>query len=102
MVQRTWLITGVSSGFGREMAQQLLERGERVVGTVRDRAKVSDLLSRWPVTFDAPQVDVTDSAALRHTVDSAGQRRPCSCAIAYGSGFAGAAKYALGAASTYC
>lgn len=71
MVPRTWLITGVSSGFGREMAQQLLERGERVVGTVRDRAKVSDLLSRWPVTFDAPQVDVTDSAALRHTVDSA-------------------------------
>ncbi|MDW2644518.1 SDR family oxidoreductase [Citrobacter sp. HN-141] len=74
MVPRTWLITGVSSGFGREMAQQLLERGERVVGTVRDRAKVSDLLSRWPVTFDAPQVDVTDSAALRHTVDSAWQR----------------------------
>ena len=36
MTPRTWIITGVSSGFGRELTEQLLERGERVVGTVRD------------------------------------------------------------------
>ena len=35
MSPRTWLITGVSSGFGRELTTQLLERGDRVVGTVR-------------------------------------------------------------------
>jgi len=35
MTERTWLITGVSSGFGRELATQLLDRGEVVVGTVR-------------------------------------------------------------------
>lgn len=34
MAQRTWLITGVSSGFGRHLAGQLLARGDRVVGTV--------------------------------------------------------------------
>ena len=28
MPQRTWLITGVSSGFGRELTTQLLEDGE--------------------------------------------------------------------------
>jgi NADP-dependent 3-hydroxy acid dehydrogenase YdfG len=27
MAQRTWFITGVSSGFGRELTKQLLERG---------------------------------------------------------------------------
>ena len=27
MAQRTWFITGVSSGFGRELTDQLLERG---------------------------------------------------------------------------
>ena len=32
MAERTWFITGVSSGLGREMASQLLERGERVAG----------------------------------------------------------------------
>ena len=28
MTARTWLITGVSSGFGRELTSQLLNRGE--------------------------------------------------------------------------
>lgn len=35
MTQRTWLITGINSGFGREMAAQLLERRDKVAGTVR-------------------------------------------------------------------
>lgn len=35
MPQLTWLITGVSSGFGRELTTQLLGSGDRVVGTVR-------------------------------------------------------------------
>ena len=36
---KTWLITGVSSGFGKAMTKQLLKRGNRVVGTVRNRKK---------------------------------------------------------------
>ncbi|WP_333011697.1 SDR family oxidoreductase [Kluyvera sichuanensis] len=74
MVQRTWLITGVSSGFGREMAQQLLARGERVIGTVRSTAKVEDLLAAWPETFSAPLLDVTDGAAVRQVVDESWAR----------------------------
>lgn len=74
MDQRTWLITGVSSGFGREMAQQLLARGERVIGTVRSTAKVEDLLAAWPETFSAPLLDVTDGAAVRQVVDEAWAR----------------------------
>jgi NADP-dependent 3-hydroxy acid dehydrogenase YdfG len=35
MTQRTWFITGVNSGFGRLMTEQLLARGDRVAGTVR-------------------------------------------------------------------
>jgi NAD(P)-dependent dehydrogenase (short-subunit alcohol dehydrogenase family) len=46
MAQRTWLITGVSSGFGRQLSEQLLERGDRVVGTVRDTSKIADLTER--------------------------------------------------------
>ena len=34
MTARTWLITGVGSGFGGELATQLLDRGDRVIGTV--------------------------------------------------------------------
>ena len=34
-----WLITGVSSGFGLELARAALARGDTVVGTVRQRAQ---------------------------------------------------------------
>ena len=69
MAQRTWFITGVSSGFGRELTRQLLERGDCVVGTVRDSAKVADLGQQYPETFRAAKLDVTDTAALRTIVD---------------------------------
>jgi short-subunit dehydrogenase len=35
MTSRSWLITGVSSGFGHELTTQLLGRGDIVVGTAR-------------------------------------------------------------------
>lgn len=39
MTTRTWLITGVSSGFGRALTTQLLERGDHVItlGVLRKR-----------------------------------------------------------------
>jgi NAD(P)-dependent dehydrogenase (short-subunit alcohol dehydrogenase family) len=66
---KTWLITGVSSGFGRALTEQLLDRGARVVGTVRDTAKVADLLDKHPDTFTAELLDVTDTAAVKNVVD---------------------------------
>jgi NAD(P)-dependent dehydrogenase (short-subunit alcohol dehydrogenase family) len=38
-----WFITGCSTGFGRELAKQLLELGYRVVVTARRPAEVKDL-----------------------------------------------------------
>jgi NAD(P)-dependent dehydrogenase (short-subunit alcohol dehydrogenase family) len=69
MAQRTWFITGVSSGFGRQLTVQLLERGDRVVGTVRDTSKVADLVERYPKAFHAELLDVTDTAAIREVVE---------------------------------
>lgn len=59
-MSRTWLITGVSSGFGYEMTKQLLEKGDTVVGTVRSTEKVKELMDQYPVTFDCRILDVTD------------------------------------------
>ena len=39
----TYFITGCNRGLGLEMAQQLLQRGERVIATCRDIATASDL-----------------------------------------------------------
>ena len=69
MTSRNWLITGVSSGFGRELATQLLDRGDTVVGTVRRPDSVADLLQKYPDTFHRELLDVTDADAVRVVVD---------------------------------
>ncbi|KAL4966384.1 putative short-chain oxidoreductase [Aspergillus stella-maris] len=38
-----WLITGTTSGFGREFVSQLLARGEKVIATARTISKIADL-----------------------------------------------------------
>lgn len=70
-MQKTWLITGVSSGFGYEMTKLLLERGDTVVGTVRNTAKTEELVKKYPDTFDCEILDVTDVPAVHKTVDDA-------------------------------
>ena len=70
-MSRTWLITGVSSGFGFEMTKQLLESGNTVIGTVRNTKKVEELIKKYPETFDCQILDVTDVPAVHATVDAA-------------------------------
>jgi NAD(P)-dependent dehydrogenase (short-subunit alcohol dehydrogenase family) len=52
MTQRTWLITGVNSGFGRHMTGQLLARGDRVAGTVRKMDDMDDLKAKYGDVLD--------------------------------------------------
>ena len=70
-MSKTWLITGVSSGFGYEMTKQLLESGNTVIGTVRNKTKVEELIAKYPETFDCRILDVTDVPAVHATVDAA-------------------------------
>jgi NAD(P)-dependent dehydrogenase (short-subunit alcohol dehydrogenase family) len=71
MTQRTWLITGVSSGFGRHLTEQLLDRGDRVIGTVRRLESVADFTEKYPERFRVEVVDVRDIEAVRAVVDRA-------------------------------
>ena len=34
----TWFVTGASRGFGRELTEQVLARGDRVAATLRRRS----------------------------------------------------------------
>lgn len=72
---KTWLITGVSSGFGHELTAQLLAKGERVVGTVRNTKKIRDFMAQYPTTFSYQLLDVTDTAAIRQTVETVFQEQ---------------------------
>ena len=68
MTQRTWLITGVNSGFGRLMTEALLERGDRVAGTVRKLDAMNELKSKYG---DRLWLAVA-SAAAANSVDQPG------------------------------
>ena len=71
MAQQTWFITGISSGFGRSLSELLLERGDRVAGTVRKHDAVTDLQERYPELLWLGVLDVTDVAAVHEVVDRA-------------------------------
>ena len=71
MTSSTWFITGVNSGFGRHLTEQLLDRGDRVAGTVRRAGSVDDLKDKYGNRFWTTHLDVTDTAGIRRVVDAA-------------------------------
>lgn len=70
-MSRTWLITGTSSGFGRELAKAVLAHGDNVVATARRPETLDDLLRTYGDTVRAVALDVTDADAARAAVDTA-------------------------------
>jgi NAD(P)-dependent dehydrogenase (short-subunit alcohol dehydrogenase family) len=72
--KKVWLITGCSTGFGRELAKQLLEKGERVVVTARDASKVRDLVEINEKNALAVALDVTDVLQVKAAVEKAEAR----------------------------
>lgn len=73
MTNNNWIITGVNSGFGRELTTRLLSRGDRVVGTVRRPESVADLSEAFPDSFHIETLDLTDTARIRPIVDAAAE-----------------------------
>jgi NAD(P)-dependent dehydrogenase (short-subunit alcohol dehydrogenase family) len=71
MTTQTWFITGISSGFGRLMTEQLLDRGDRVAGTVRTENVVDDLKEKYGDRLWTAHLDVIDTAGIRRVVDAA-------------------------------
>ncbi|GAA3532765.1 SDR family oxidoreductase [Amycolatopsis ultiminotia] len=71
MAPQTWFITGVNSGFGRELSEALLRRGDRVAGTVRKADSVADLAREFGDRFWTAHLDVTDGEEITRVVDRA-------------------------------
>lgn len=61
---KTLLITGVSSGFGRALALEALEKGYRVIGTVRNVEAKLAFEQLHPQNALALELDVTHFAAI--------------------------------------
>lgn len=67
----TWLVTGSSSGIGKALVEQLLERGDRVAATLRKPEALDELKARYPEQLWLAQLDVTDTPAIRRVIEQA-------------------------------
>lgn len=65
-----WFISGCSTGFGRELAQQTIARGFNVVVTARDTAAVADLVEGHDNALAVP-LDVTQQTSIDQAVQAA-------------------------------
>ncbi len=68
---QTWFITGTSTGFGRIMTETLLARGDRGAATLRRTEALDDLKALHGERLWVAALDVTDTGAVRETVDRA-------------------------------
>ncbi|PKR51810.1 SDR family oxidoreductase [Thalassospira marina] len=70
-MQKTWFITGTSSGFGRLLCEQLLAHGDRVAATLRRENALNDLKAHYGDQLWIDQLDVTNDDAIKQVVDRA-------------------------------
>lgn len=68
---KVWLITGSSSGFGRALAEAVLERGDRLIATARKPEQLNDLIEAFPNTAKAVRLDVTSRQEVDDAIDTA-------------------------------
>ena len=69
-----WFITGCSTGFGRELARLVLERGWRAVVTARNPAQVADLVQGHEDNAIALKLDVTEKGQVAAAAKAAHDR----------------------------
>ena len=68
---QTWMITGISSGIGYELAKQLLAGGCRVIGLLRDEKKARSLLEAYPEALTLYEVDMCNFSEVDRVVNTA-------------------------------
>jgi NADP-dependent 3-hydroxy acid dehydrogenase YdfG len=64
-MNKVWLVTGSASGLGRNIAEAVLESGDRLVATARDTKRLDDLVKKYGDRVRAVPLDVTDESAAQ-------------------------------------
>jgi NAD(P)-dependent dehydrogenase (short-subunit alcohol dehydrogenase family) len=66
---KTLFITGVSTGFGRALAQQALAAGHKVIGTLRNPQALADFEAQAPGRAHGVLLDVTEFSAIDSVIN---------------------------------
>ena len=69
-MNKVWLVTGSASGLGRNIAEAVLESGDRLVATARDTKRLDDLVKKYGDRVRAVPLDVTDESAAQAAVQT--------------------------------
>ncbi|OLZ69491.1 short-chain dehydrogenase/reductase [Streptomyces sp. IMTB 2501] len=67
-MNKVWLVTGASSGFGRAITEAAVAAGDVVIGAARRPEALDDLVAAHPDQVEALRLDVTDLAATETAV----------------------------------
>src|ERR1700726_352334 len=70
-MDKVWLVTGSASGLGRNIAEAVLESGDRLVATARDPRRLDDLVNKFGERVRAVSLDVADESAAQAAVQVA-------------------------------
>lgn len=67
-MKRTWLITGISSGLGKSMAQAIMGNGDFVIGTFRKASQVMEFNAAYEGKGFSYQLDVANPDQIEKKV----------------------------------
>ncbi len=70
-MNKVWLITGCSTGFGRALAKEVLAKGYRAAVAARNTNDVKDIIEGYPSTAIAVKLDVTVPEQIKSAVQAA-------------------------------
>ena len=67
-MSKVWFITGCSTGFGRNIAMEALEQGNKVAVTSRNTDDIKDIIAQFPDSAIAVKLDVTNAEQVTAAV----------------------------------
>jgi NAD(P)-dependent dehydrogenase (short-subunit alcohol dehydrogenase family) len=68
-MSKVWFITGCSTGFGRELAKQVLAAGYQAAVASRKTEDVQDIIEAYPDTAVAVKLDVTQQPEIDRAIN---------------------------------
>ena len=73
-MEKVWLITGCSTGFGRELAKQVIAKGYKAAIAARNTNDIKDIIAGHEDTAMAVKLDVTKPEEIKEAVKATKQK----------------------------
>ncbi len=66
---KIWLITGISSGLGKALAEKVIQKGDFVIGTFRNQTQVDDFNERFKEKAQSILLDINDIGQIEKAIE---------------------------------